>query len=47
MIEDIAREIIHCLLGGAMLWAWATFKTFVAPVMLDRCPWAQDCEGPL
>lgn len=47
MIEDIIREVVCWLWGGAILWSWSTFKTFVAPIMLDRCPWAQDCEGPL
>ena len=48
MIEDILREVIRWIWGGALLWSWSTFMTLVAPIMIERCPFdfAQD-EGPL
>ena len=47
MIDFIIREVILGAWLTGLGWCWHVFVRSILPVALDRCPWADDCEGPL
>lgn len=47
MIEFILREIIQGTILAGAAWCWHVFVRFILPIAVERCPWAEDCEGPL
>lgn len=46
MIDFIARELVQGAWLVALAWCWHVFVRMILPVALDRCPWAEGCEGP-
>ena len=42
----LARGLILRVWAGGLAWCWHLFISVILPVALDRCPWAEGCEGP-
>jgi len=47
MIDWLAHVLVDSGLIATAAWSWRVFVTMILPVAVERCPWADDCEGPL